>query len=490
MLINDKIKKGSFPAPTPKQIPFKPFIPTDDLQETSADNQGPSKHKGSLLFPENKGEWQTNTDPQTSINHSPETFHIFMNNKLGHAQFGGYLPRTVVEPSVAMAKEWGMLSANSYSTGIGAQSLNGGKTWEPLNIKQIFPETWCDQHVLYVPSIECMIWVNLNTGKVSGQSVEIAVFNEPYQEGSSVYRYDIRAQDIYTQSGDEYAFDYPQLACSSDHLYITLCVNKNWVDQDSIAIRLPLEKLKTHEPLGHLDYIKLQPGIYVSPSYGLDRQYFVQIGGIDQSGDVYCWYESGALEHFPLYFGNVGFGNFSAQCPSGSPTEWLARLGTNPVQAAWMEGDILCFAFCSEVNLKLNRPYPYVVIIRVDTVAKKVIGQYDIWNSEYAYVWPSITVNDNGTLGISVQYGGGEYYPSPAVGVGFFSGERYEWELTSISEGRTVGGQYGDFLCCQPKFTDKVQFVASNFAWQDTGSKNENGHDPEVRVNFVSFEMI
>ena len=63
-----------------------------------------------------------------------------------------------------------------------------------------------------------------------------------------------------------------------------------------------------------------------------------------------------------------------------------------------------------------GRPQPFVKIARVDDQTLDTVGEYHIWNSAYAFAYPSLARDPNGEIGVSVAFGGPSNYASTTVG--------------------------------------------------------------------------
>jgi hypothetical protein len=63
-----------------------------------------------------------------------------------------------------------------------------------------------------------------------------------------------------------------------------------------------------------------------------------------------------------------------------------------------------------------GRPQPYVKIVRIDEKILTPVGEYHIWNTPYAFAYPSLGTAPNGDIGVSVAFGGPSDYASTSVG--------------------------------------------------------------------------
>jgi hypothetical protein len=82
------------------------------------------------------------------------------------------------------------------------------------------------------------------------------------------------------------------------------------------------------------------------------------------------------------------------------------------MQTGWITATELGLMWTSSQNAGAGRPYPYtrVAILNPSTLA--VISQPDIWNSQYAWLYPAVSVNERGHLGGSLDAMGGTLFPT------------------------------------------------------------------------------
>jgi hypothetical protein len=64
-----------------------------------------------------------------------------------------------------------------------------------------------------------------------------------------------------------------------------------------------------------------------------------------------------------------------------------------------------------------NFQNPQVQVLEVNTSNYSVISQWQIWNKDYAFAYPSLATNSNGEVGISLAWGGRTFYGNNAVGI-------------------------------------------------------------------------
>jgi hypothetical protein len=111
-----------------------------------------------------------------------------------------------------------------------------------------------------------------------------------------------------------------------------------------------------------------------------------------------------------------------------------------------------------------SRNYPYVRVVRFNEGTKAVIDEPDIWNANFAWIYPAVSVDDRGHIAGVVFYGGNTYYPNMATLIwdDLTSTPVPPWEVYQVV-GSSVGAtEWGDY------YTARRHGVAGN-TWVGTG---------------------
>jgi hypothetical protein len=59
---------------------------------------------------------------------------------------------------------------------------------------------------------------------------------------------------------------------------------------------------------------------------------------------------------------------------------------------------------------------PFVKILRINDQSLEGIGEFHIWNPNYAFAFPALATSAAGEIGVSVPYGGPSDFPTSTVG--------------------------------------------------------------------------
>ncbi len=116
-------------------------------------------------------------------------------------------------------------------------------------------------------------------------------------------------------------------------------------------------------------------------------------------------------------------------------------------------------------------------------VANTVVAQPHVWSPDHAYAYPYASPNGSGDVGLSLNYGDGELYPSHAVGVLVDSGGSYSWQLVGSTRGRfgPETNHWGDYLNVRTGGDDPRHWFTVGFTLQ-TGRKAK-----DLRLDLVEF---
>ena len=85
------------------------------------------------------------------------------------------------------------------------------------------------------------------------------------------------------------------------------------------------------------------------------------------------------------------------------------------MQTGWVNSTELGFAWASSQNAAEGRPYPFTrVAILNPNAPATVLSQPDLWNSNYAYMYPALALNARGHVGGAIDALGGSQGPNIA----------------------------------------------------------------------------
>ena len=196
--------------------------------------------------------------------------------------------------------------------------------------------------------------------------------------------------------------------------------------------------------------------------------------------------------------------------PNGKP--WLDRVDSR-LTAGWVTDKTLGFAWTSGKIEQKDQPeggkyaHPHVRVAIFDRPAVeaadasggadllKPVAEPHIWNSDFAFAYPSAAPNKNGDIGLSMFFGGPKNYPSAAVGVLRNQGDEWQATLAVLAEGKYTPrcvkrdgvdddcGKWGDYMSVRADADNPGGWYVATHSETDQGGKE----DPRISVTFGAF---
>ena len=330
---------------------------------------------------------------------------------------GAGLGSLVNEPSVASDGVDVLETWNWYA----ARSLNGGTTWSYLNPFTLFPATWggfcCDQVALYDPSRDLYIWV-LNyvpDGSANnGLRLAVAKGRAGLAAGNFTY-WDLTPQQLGSPSGQWY--DLPKIALTGNNLILTGSIyagypTSTW--QRSAVLRLSLDALAAGSLSSYSFYIpgEFGPGL----TQGATTTMYFATHVTNAQLKVYSWADgSNTVNSFTVNHTAYPTGQPQQCLRTGAPgsANWCGR-SDDRLPNGWVSQAKIGFAWTASQGSAPGGfgtfPYPYIHAVRINESTHALVDEPIIWNSSYAYAYPSIAPNGRGDLGGTFLWGGGAYY--------------------------------------------------------------------------------
>ena len=398
------------PSPIPSDLsdvnPFGPPVPT-----------GPQLHPFTVS--------PSHTGPKMA---SPGMSVTFIRNARGGQPTG-----SPPDPSTAVASGAGVVlyTANTYLM----FSTDDGKTFPTqLNPTTIFPQSdgglCCDQVILYNPQTDLFFWVlQYRAGASKTNRLRVA-YAHPADLKTNLNKW--KWFDL-TQSGIGASgnLDYPDLAFTNNYLYVS-------VDDSGlggvVVSRVKLSDITAGAPLMSLFYVGPNQ---LSDLTNADASRLTQDspngmywGGHISTSQLEIYYladSASSVVTNETAINTYCNSDFTTLAPDNQ--DWLSTkpAGTGAIiantyktaqQAGTPHGEVwLGFtAGRDDPGCTSGRPQPYVIIERIDDTTLNTVGEYDIWNTPYAFSYPSLATAPNGDIGVSVMYGGPSDYATSAVG--------------------------------------------------------------------------
>lgn len=360
-------------------------------------------------------------------------------------------------------------TGNTYA----AFSSNGGNTFTQLDPTKIFPNNFdgglcCDQVVHYSSGVNRFFWLMQFRAGANGQNRLRLASASPealIASGGTAWTYWDLTSALFNLGNN--MMDYPDLAVGNNFLYVS--VDATNVD-GLLVMRIPLTELRDSLTI-HISYTNPADsttayGFHLVQNAG-DEIFWpghpnnnqLRIFSWQENSNSYFWRDVN-LNPYPV-------GNYASLGPNGS--DWLASLfsggpggtrvfnlaGTDEIWFQWMAGRGGGF------------PQPHIQLARIRHSDFSLIEQTQIWNATIAFGYASITTSANGLIGLSLAFGGGGYYGSPAVGI---VGDGIVY-APCVSGGNAF--RYGDYTTIREAYPNGALFSAVGYC-----TTFQSGYDP------------
>ena len=366
----------------------------------------------------------------------------------------------------------------SYNTSV-LLSTDGASTYSVLNPTTVFPSgptndssgnpldngLCCDQQLQYVPQIDRFIWLMQFCGTGPGGCLnginKVRIASASPQDiinsnGTSWTYWDLFSS---TFSLGTTTMDYPDLSVGDNFLYFSA----DAVGTGLLVVRIPLKEIR--------DSQTINMG-YTTPSDSA-----VAYGGhISQNtGDEVFWAGHNNNSQMRVFSMKEGSGQYFWRdininsWPNGiissiaqdGTTDWLQFLGQNfprnaVLGATRRNNNEVWFAWTASQGGGF--PRAHVQVVEINTTNYSVISQWQIWNNDYAFAYPSLCTNANSEVGISLAWGGNQNFGNHAVGI---LGDFVVW-YPELSD--TAITRWGDYVSVRRNTPKTLMFDASGYA--------------------------
>ncbi len=436
------------------------------------------------------------------FNPGPGTFQFFKNNgiSLSSASFS-----QTDEPSVA-ARTAGTTKAVFYTGNwYAGVSADGGGTFSYVNPYTLFPATvggfCCDQHAIYDPSRDLFFWLlQYNTtggcnprGVCTGNNIyRIAVANGAagLTSGNWCY-YDFSPQSLGLPAGLQ--FDYPHVALSNGFFYFSAnsyltsgLSGANW--RQSSIVRIPLDPLTTCSGYT-FNYLNVTDHYDFNLAQGASATMYWASISSTSSVRLYSWPESSGTINFSDH--NVTSWNVGGSaCADPNGVNWCSRSGnggrsgTGWINALQQQGSergppntpTIGFMWNAQActntqTCGYNRPWSYVRVLRFNLASLALIDEPDVWNSSYAFQFPSVGVDGRRHIAGTMFWGGGSFFPTLVSFIwDDFSCNPYAcgWENYGAVGSSASNTNWGDYLDTRPQSPNSNTWVATGYSYDGT----------------------
>ena len=397
----------------------------------------PAPSAAPLLIPRNPA---SSPIPQMRAPAAPGTFTLYRNTVMTDV-FTNNSTSSTNEPSVGMGCNNVLYSGNWYAS----LSTDYGETFSFIDPDAYFPAFCCDQVVYWDDSRALMFWYLQASFSFSGNTVRLAVTDNPAGITGSLANYDITPQDLgYTSDVN---FDYPDLATSNNYLYVmTNAFSITLADTEFVAgiiMRFHLDDLANLvSPIG-FDWFEDEFGTIRPAQGGTGTMYFGSHPDL-ATVRIFSWAEGPGAIPFTDEGVDLFYQGHSAPSPDGN--DFMAFSDTRTLAGFVANGQV-GFMW----NSAQGGPYswPNVRWARFDQGSLSLDDQGAIWSADVAWGYPSVHPNSDGEYGGTISWGGGDYYPSLAAWIAdSFNGRTISPLENAFVAGGTDGpsrNRWGDY---------------------------------------------
>lgn len=362
----------------------------------------------------------------------------------------------VSEVSVLMAGRYGFSTGNWWA----AQSWDGGYSWGYVNPYADMSDFCCDQIVMYDKARDLWIWLRMSSlSQNQGQSNQYRI-SVSTNSGASWTHYNFN-------SPTNEHYDYPHWALSNDYLWLT--TNKfDWNGgpwTGARMMKLPLDSLRDKIAVSWSFYDDTCCGTIVPVQGATETMYWA--GHVSNTQlRIFRWEEdSGTIFwNTPTVPAWTITNRGSANC--GNADNWGGRTDDRPL-AGWLSRGVIGFMW--NVQEGDGFAYPYVNAATFNESDRSYIGRPFIWNPSYCWLYPSVSVNSRGHLGVVVN---GGIYPNLYAAIDDdYNGAPSGWEVKWVNSSFALPSDdaWGDYNTSRPSSPTDVAWIGSGHTiWKST----------------------
>ncbi len=390
-------------------------------------------------------------------------------------------PSWTGEPTTANDRNAILYTANWYA----AYSSDNGRTWGYVDPATAFPKLdggfCCDQYAVSIPrdGYNSIAWIMQNAPTTTKNSYRLVILENrsgvESLDGTLEYcSYVIDSTDF----GDlpsNYRLDYPAMQVSDTWLYLTAnagSIGGTTVDR-SVIWRISLDDIETCG--GSAEGAVIEDRTTLRPVNGAgSKMYFGSIplwsNTYGKKFDIDYVSDSSRTVHYTQK--NVTdwpTGTMSCPLTSTTTNDPCARLSGLKVLTGYQTSTRVGWMFVAGTGSS-STDFPYTRVVRFDPSSLALTGESDIWNTEFAWTYPSSGRTLRGDVGGLLVVAGGEKNPkSNAFMVDDVSG----WSWSPLDLAAVTSSDEGPNGRCAPGATTGVQCFGDYFtAAAYTGCSN------------------
>ncbi len=351
----------------------------------------------------------------------------------------------VSEVSVAGSGKYMFATGNWWA----AKSTNGGKNWTYVNPYSGMSRFCCDQIVMYDKARNLLLWLRMSRF-VSGESNLYKILAST--NGGASWT----AWNFYSPSGEWY--DYPHWALSNDFIYLATNSFDNtggggWTR--TRMLRLPLDSFRDKVTVYYSFHDNFSE-FNATPTQGATDTMYWGTHISTSSLRIREWPEDSNT--ITVYTRTIpawtSTGRGSADC--GHNYNWGGRTD-HRILVGWVaKGEI---GFMWNVQEGNGFTFPYVNAATFKESDKSYIGRPLVWNPNYCWLYPSMSVNARGDLGMVIN---GGTTPNLYASIDDdYNGTPPGWEVKWVhsSYARPSDDKWGDYNTSRPNSPTDINWI-------------------------------
>lgn len=398
------------------------------------------------------------------------------------------------DPSTAAASGAGVVldPNNTYML----FSVDGGTSFTQKDPTTIFPQSdgglCCDQVVVYDGNTDLFFWIMQYSPTAAGQNRLRIAYQHPASLKTNFGLWTYFDLTIATFNGSV-SLDYPDISVTSNFLYASVDGSDSSGNNVGLLVaRMPLSDITGSGSSIGISYISTNQLTDLDNAWGgrltqqsTDGMYWA--GHVDTSHlEVYHWPDSSGdvtsnvtsnntwcnSDYTSLAPDNQQWIDFTRAAGSGRVIAGARQAAVNEKPGnVWLGWG----AAKDDSSCKSGRPQPYVDIAQIDPSSLNAVGEYDIWNTPYAFAYPSLGAAPNGDMAVTVSFGGPSDYGSSSVGylgdyVVYYVDEStvtLTFQTGTDSKGNPIlGTRYGDMFAVRPSGVRNTSFSSELYAYK------------------------
>lgn len=352
--------------------------------------------------------------PVPTIGPAVGQFRFFYNDVVNAP--GASIAQTTCEPSTTIHGDTAFYTGNFF----GALSSDSGKSWTYIDPSTRFPARdggfCCDQRTITIPNIGSGVDVGMTvwlleyrysaTTNMGSLRLARAKGRNGLRNDSWIY-YDL-TPPIFGQTGR--FLDYSDIAYSDGYFYGSCIIGVPPNSAGGLLLyRFPLQQMWDGVGIPISYYTTTQLGGFGSYRFAQGSTSTMYWAAHQDTSNlrVYEWADAAAAASIATR-GVTGWSGTPTPAPGPDGRDWTNFGYTvNTVLTGANTGSELSFWWTSG-STGATRPQTFVRVARFTANnARTLVGQFDLWNSGFAYHFPSASANPFGHVGGTFAYGGG-----------------------------------------------------------------------------------